>query len=160
VQSKSTWQNGKNFLEGQNKRGILLVIQEMCIEKCNALQTLKGMLLVTGTREILWENNHWVDLEFDPHMSEIDLNLSVPLMIMKHFPMMILGTSNHIWIMHLMHLMNKYQGHLKELLNRVTPMFIYQRHCQMISQIRLNPKILWWKNNSWWTIQMRLKLWD
>jgi len=67
-----------------------------------------------------------VDLEFDPHMSEIDLNLSVPLMVMKHFPVMNLGTSNHIWIKHLMHLMNQHQGCLKELLNRVTPTFVYQ----------------------------------
>ena len=90
---------------------------------------------MTGTGKRLWVNNHQVDLEFDPHMLKIDLDLLVPLMIMKQFPMMILGTSNHIWIMYLVHLMNKYQDHLKELQNRVAPMFIYQRHYQIISQI-------------------------
>jgi len=58
VQSERTWQNGKNFLEGQDERGIRLVVQEMCMEKHDTLQILKGMLLMTGTGKRLWENNH------------------------------------------------------------------------------------------------------
>jgi len=58
VQSERIWQNGKNFLEGQDERGIPLVVQKMCMEKCDTLQTLKGMLLVTDTGKRLWENNH------------------------------------------------------------------------------------------------------
>ena len=56
------------------------------MEKHDALQILKETLLVTGTGKRLWVNIHQVDLEFNPHIPEIDLNLSVLLMITKHFP--------------------------------------------------------------------------